>query len=295
MENKLIVIVGPTASGKSDLAVKIAKKIGGEVISADSRQIYAGMDIGSGKITKKEMMGIPHHLLGVANPRRQFSVARFKKLANEAIKKIRSENKVPILCGGTGLYIQSVVDGILIPEVKPNFLLRSKLSRKTTAQLYEMLKKMDPRRAGSIDKFNPRRLIRAIEIIKTTGDIVPELKKKPLPYPVLIIGIKISQARLAKLIKKRLLRRISGLIAEVKKLRASGLSYRRLESFGLEYRFAALYLQKKISRLQMIEMIQNDSNHYAKRQMTWFRRDSRINWVNDKKKTVLLTLKYLSR
>lgn len=295
MVNKLIAIVGPTACGKSDLAVKIARKFNGEVISADSRQVYKGMDIGSGKITKKEMRGVPHHLLDVASPKTQFSVARYKNLAAAAIKKIQSKNKIPILCGGTGLYVQSVVDGIIIPAVKPDWKLRQKLSQKSPRQLFAILKEIDPRRAKTIEKSNPRRLIRAIEIVKITGKAVPKLKKDPLPYPVLLIGVKKSNDRIARLISKRLAKRLkSGMVNEVKRLKKSGLSWKRLEDFGLEYKFISLYLQKKISKTEMIERIQKESEHYAKRQMTWFGRDIRINWISKYQDALSLTGPYLN-
>ncbi|MDP2967519.1 MAG: tRNA (adenosine(37)-N6)-dimethylallyltransferase MiaA, partial [bacterium] len=170
---KLIVILGPTASGKSELAVRLAKKFNGEVISADSRQVYKGMDIGTGKITKKEMQNIPHHLLNVTSPKRRFTVAQYRKLALKAIDKIFKKGKIPILCGGTGFYIQAVVDGIVIPEVKPDWRLRSNLEQLSTEELFNRLKKLDPKRAKTIDKKNRRRLIRALEIVIKT--------KKPVP------------------------------------------------------------------------------------------------------------------
>jgi len=296
MTNKLIVIVGPTASGKSDLAVKLAKKFDGQVVSADSRQVYKGMDIGSGKITKQEMRGITHYLLDVASPRGQFSVARYKKLATAAIKKIQAENKIPILCGGTGQYIQSVIDGIVIPKVKPDWKLRNKLSQKTPQQLFAILKKIDPRRAKTIERSNPRRLVRAIEIVKKTGQAVPEPKKQPLPYPFLMVGIKMTRDKIAKRISKRLTKRLkSGMIAEVSRLKKSGLSWKKLESFGLEYKFIALYLQKKISKTALIELIQKESEHYTKRQLTWFLRDERINWVYNYSNAQTLARAYIRR
>ena len=295
MKNKLIVIVGPTATGKSELAVRLAKKFNGSVVSADSRQVYAGMNIGSGKITKKEMHGIPHYLIDVASPRVQFSVARYQKLANTAIDDIRRNGRMPIICGGTGLYIQSIVDGDAIPEVKPDWELRKKLEEKTPSQLFSMLKTLDPRRAKTIEKSNPRRLIRAIEIIKKTGHAVPEFKKEILPYPVLMIGLKFSRDQISKRISKRLAKRLkSGMIAEIDRLRKS-LSWKRLESFGLEYRFAALYVQKKISKAEMIERIQKESEHYAKRQMTWFGRDRRIKWVGNYSKALALAGAYVKK
>lgn len=276
---KIIVILGPTASGKSDLAVIIAKKISGEIISADSRQVYKGMDIGSGKITKKEMLGIPHHLLDVANPKRTFTVSHYQKLADQKIKEIISRNKTPIIVGGTGLYIQSIVDGVVLPEVGPNYDLRQKLERLSVGQLFSKLQKLDPIRAKSIDAKNPRRLIRAIEIATALGK-VPELKTKPSPYEFILIGLNPGEKILKQNIHKRLEKRLKqGMIQEVKRLRAAGLSWKRLESFGLEYRFIAQYLQSKITKQEMKTLIEKESWQYAKKQMTWFKRDERIRWV----------------
>ncbi|MGB9743165.1 MAG: tRNA (adenosine(37)-N6)-dimethylallyltransferase MiaA [Minisyncoccales bacterium] len=291
---KLIVILGPTASGKSDLAVKIAKKFNGEVISADSRQVYRGMDIGTAKITKKEMKGIPHHLLDVASPKRRFTVAQYHRLALKAIEKIFKKGKIPILCGGTGFYIQAVVDGILIPEVPPNWRLRKKLEKQTTEELYSQLKKLDPRRAKDIDKKNKRRLIRALEIIIKTKKPIPSVGSQPLPYPVLMIGLKKDKNKLKQLIRKRLLKRLKrGMIAEVKKLHQNGISWQKLEEFGLEYRYIAQYLQKKITKNEMINSIQKESERLVKQQMTWFKRDQRIRWVTSKKEAEKLIENFL--
>lgn len=293
MSSKLIVILGPTASGKSELAVKIAKEFNGEIISADSRQVYKGMDIGTGKIGKKEMKGIPHHLLDVASPKRRFTVWQYQKLASKAMDKIFRKGKVPILCGGTGFYIQAVINGLVIPKVKPDWKLRRKLERKSPKELFEILKKLDPKRASKIDKENPRRLIRAIEIAKKIGR-VPILEKKPLPYPVLILGIKKEKEELKKLIRKRLLKRFrQGMIAEVKKLKKSGLSWKRLEEFGLEYRWISRYLQKKISKEEMIEKLEKDIENFAKRQMTWFKKDSRIHWLKNYDEATKLIKEFL--
>ncbi|HXK32179.1 MAG TPA: tRNA (adenosine(37)-N6)-dimethylallyltransferase MiaA [Candidatus Paceibacterota bacterium] len=282
MENKLIVILGPTASGKSDLAVKIAKKIKAEIISADSRQVYKGMDIGSGKITKKEMKGIPHHLLDVASPKKRFTVSQYQILAKKAINKVLKKGKIPILCGGSGFYIQAVIDGIAIPEVKPDYTLRMKFEKFTTEELFSKLKKLDTERAKNIDKNNRRRLIRALEIAIKTKKPIPSLKKNPPTYPVLIIGIQKEKKELKKLIQKRLLRRLKqGMIEEVKKLHKSGISWERLEEFGLEYRFIAQYLQRKINYEETIERIQQESKQFVKRQITWFKKDKRINWIKN--------------
>lgn len=292
--NKLIVVLGPTASGKTDLSIKLAKKYNGQVVSADSRQVYKGMDIGSGKVTKKEMAGIPHHLLNVANPKRKFSVAQYQKLAQKAIKKIYKNNKIPFLVGGTGFYIQSVVDNVIFPKVKPNWKLRKKLEKMTCNQMFEKLKKLDPTRAKNIDSQNPHRLIRALEIVLSTKKPVPQLITSNY-FDVLKIGIKKDKDELKKLIAKRLKKRLenNAMINEVKKLHNSGLSWKRLEEFGLEYKFVAQYLQKKISFQEMINKIQKESEHFAKRQMTWFsakggpalggKKDSKILWISNYK------------
>ncbi len=291
--NKLLAIVGPNASGKSDLAVKLAKKFNGEVVSADSRQVYKGMDIGTGKITKEEMQGVPHHLLDVASPKRRFSVAQFQKKAIETIKKIQKRGKLPILCGGTGFYIQAVVDGIVIPEVKPDWALRKKLEKKSCDQLYQELQKLDPRRVKTIDRKNKRRLIRAVEIVLKTKKEVPPLKKRVM-FNTLIIGIKRDKEELQKRIKKRLLRRLKqGMIEEVKNLHKSGVSWKRLEELGLEYRYIAFYLQKKLDYKEMVAQLQKAIENYAKRQMTWFKKDKRIFWVTTYKEAEKLVKKFL--
>ena len=293
MIKKLIVILGPTASGKSALAIKLAKKFRGEIISADSRQVYKGLDIGTGKITKKERRGIPHHLLDVASPKKRFTVVQYQKLALKAIEKIFKNGKIPILCGGTGFYIQAVVDGILIPEVRPDWKLRKELERKTAKELFNRLKKLDPRRAKTIEKKNKRRLIRALEIVKKIGR-VPILRKRPLPYPVLMIGVRKSPEELKKLIKKRFLKWLKiGLIAEVKKLRKLNLSWKKIEDFGIHYQVIAQYLQRKLNYQEMIAKSLKELVDYGRRQMTWFKRDKRIVWVKNYKEVEKLVKKSL--
>lgn len=280
---KIIAIVGPTASGKSSLAIKLAKKFKGEIISVDSRQVFRNMDIGTGKVSKKERKAIPHHLLDVVNPKKRFSVIQYKKMALNAIEKIIKKGKLPILCGGTGFYFQAVIDGIIIPEVEPDWQLRKKLEQKSAKELYSILKKIDANRAKNIDKNNYRRLIRAIEIAKKIGR-VPPLKKEPLPYPVLIIGVKKEKEELKKLIRKRLLKRLkSGMISEVKRLKKSGLSWKRLDEFGLEYRWIAKFLKKELNYSQMIERLQKEIENFAKRQIVWFKKDKRIRWIKNQK------------
>ena len=293
--NKLIVILGPTSSGKTDLSIKLAKKFKGEVVSADSRQVYKGMDVGSGKVTKKEMIGIPHYLLDVANPRQRFSVAQYQKLALKAIKNIHRKNKIPFLVGGTGFYIQSVVDGIVVPEVKPDWKLRKKLEKLTVEQMFEKLKKIDPKRAESIDPKNPRRLVRALEIILKTGKAVPSLNNpKEKAFDILQIGITKSREELKERIHLRLIKRLKNnlMINEAKKLYKT-LPWKRLEEFGLEYRFVAQYLQDKITYQEMTDKIEIESIQYVKRQETWFKRDQRIKWVKNYKEAEKLIKKFI--
>jgi len=294
MHKKLIVILGPTASGKTDLSIELAKKYKGEIISADSRQVYKGLDIGSGKITKKEMQGIPHHLLDVANPKRRFTVAQFQKLAFKKIQQIQKKGNIPFLVGGTGFYIQSVVDGVEIPEVKPDWKFRKKLEKKSTRELFLMLEKLDLKRAKTIDAKNRRRLVRAIEIVTATKRPITPLHKSN-QFNVLQIGVKKSPKELKKAIHKRLQKRIQGIIKEVKKLNRSELSFKRLEELGLEYRFVAQYVQDNIPYQQMLDSIQKESEQFAKRQMTWFKRDKKIHWIQNYKETEKLLKNFLKK
>lgn len=274
---KIIAVVGPTASGKSDLAVEIAKKHNGEVVSADSRQVYVGLNIGTGKITKKEMAGVPHHLLDVANPKNRFTVSTYKELADKAIADILSRGKLPIICGGTGFYIESVVKNVLLPDVPVNIKLREKLSKKTAPQLFEMLKKLDTDRALAIGQHNKVRLIRAIEIVQTLGK-VPPLKTEP-KYEVLSIGIKTEKNILKEKINARLISRIKqGMIGEAKKLHVVGLSWKRMKELGLEYRALAQHLSEEITKQEMIDQLSREIYQYARRQIQWFKRDQNIHW-----------------
>ncbi len=300
---KIIVVLGPTASGKSDLAVSIAKKFNGEIVSADSRQLYKGMDIGAGKVPRDSDLksqknpycykGIKHHLLDVASPKRKFSVAQYQKLARKSIKNIIRKNKIPVLCGGTAFYIKAIIEGIEIPESSPNWKLRKDLEKKSLTELYQMLEKMDPERAGTIEKNNPRRLIRALEIVIQTRKPVPSLKTNP-EYNPLFIGIRKNQKELNEKIEKRLEERIKkGMMTEVKKLRKSGVSWKRLESFGLEYEWTAKCLQKKISDKEMRENLLRDIIKFSKKQMAWWKNDKRIKWIKSEKKAESLVKKFL--
>ena len=275
---KILVILGPTASGKSDLAVELAKIFNGEVISADSRQIYKGLDIGSGKITKKEMCGVPHYLLDACSPKKIFSVAEYKKLADEKIINTLKRNKLPIICGGTGFYIDAVVQNITLPEVSPNPELRKKLENKNLEELQTILKELDSERYETVDTKNKIRLIRAIEIATELGS-VPQIGSNP-NYEVLSIGIDWPENILKERIHKRIISRIKkGMIKEVENLHKAGLSWKRMFALGLEYRYISLFLQKKISKEEMLETLNFQTWHYVKRQMTWFKRNKKICWL----------------
>ncbi|MDO8520675.1 MAG: tRNA (adenosine(37)-N6)-dimethylallyltransferase MiaA [bacterium] len=284
---KIIVIVGPTASGKSALAVKLAKKFDGEIISADSRQVYRGMDIGTGKVTKREMRGVPHHLLSIASPKNVYTVAHYTRDAEHALEEILKRGKLPIICGGTGFYIRALVDKLKLPNVPPDNVLRKRLEKKSTDELFELLKRLDPAFALRIDRHNPRRLVRAIEIARALGH-VPPLEAKT-PYDPLFIGIILPTEKLAKRIHRRLLSRMkAGMLNEVRGLHRHGVSWKHMEEFGLEYRFCARYLTKKISKEEFLLQLENAIKQYAKRQMTWWKRDKRIHWITPTQKTEAL-------
>lgn len=268
---KVIVVCGPTATGKSDYAVELAQKVDGEVISADSRQIYRGLDIGSGKITTEEMQGVSHHLLDVADPKEVFSVTQYQTLAIKAIEEIIARGHTPIICGGTGLYIDAIVCGTIFPSVPPNTALRKELNDLSLEELSKKLEALDPRRFASIDTKNKVRLIRAIEIATALGS-VPETIQNP-EYEVGWHYLDFPDEVLKKRIHDRLIKRMdNGMVEEVQRLQTEGVSWERLESLGLEYRYLALYLQKKLDKDTMLKELEMAIWHYAKRQRTWFKK-----------------------
>lgn len=268
---KVIVVCGPTATGKSDHAVILAKKLNGEIISADSRQVYTGLDIGSGKITKKEMKGVPHYMLDITSPKRAYSVSKYQKAANKIIKDIITRGKIPIIVGGSGLYIDAIIYDTDFPKVKPNAKLRTSLAFLSTEELAQKLQKLDPRRFELIDKKNPVRLIRAIEIATELG-AVPETKRQK-KYEVEWIYLDFPDEILRERIHVRLLKRIKqGMIAEVQRLIEEGVSLKRLHALGLEYKYVALYIEGKLTKQEMTEQLETAIWQYAKRQRTWFKK-----------------------
>ena len=303
-KTKIIVIVGPTASGKSALAVRLAKKFNGEIISADSRQVYRGLDIGTGKTTKQEMKGIPHHLLDVANPKRQFSVAKYKELAEANIRYIVSYGKLPIVVGGTGFYIDALTGTANFPDVPPNKKLREKLSKKSAPELFKILQKKDPERAATIDQYNKVRLIRALEIVEALGKVPRQVHSCQLSaYSFIYLGLKPDD--LDRRIRERLLKRLEPMIREGRKLHKQGLTYKRMHELGLEYRYIAMYLQGKISKDEMVKKLNIPTRKSAKRKMPWSpakggsaspeggkrrKRNKKIRWFKPNEETRILKI-----
>lgn len=277
---KVVAIVGPTASGKTSLSIKIAKRFNGEVISADSRQVYRGLDIGSGKVTKEEMDGVTHHLLDVVDVQSVYTGADFKRDATVALEDILKRNHQPIIAGGTFFYIELLRGTMQAAPVEPNYALREKLEGLSDEELLSQLKETDPERAENIDINNRRRIIRSLEIIDELGK-VPEVVQTESPYDWLIVGVDIEKEQLHTNIHNRLHERLrSGMIEEVQELLNNGVSPERLFSLGLEYRYITEYLEGKLSKEDMATILETKIKQFAKRQMTWLKKDSAIEWFS---------------
>jgi tRNA dimethylallyltransferase len=266
---RIIVVAGPTSSGKSDFAVDLAFKVSGEVISADSRQIYRGLDIGTGKITREEMKGIPHHMIDICDINETFSVAQFRDKALPIIDDILSRGKIPIICGGTGYYIDAIIYENTLPEVPITPSLEEELSGVPTEELFKQLKEKDPRRANEIDSHNRVRIIRALEIIEAVGK-VPEKEEPVFRYDVEFYLLNPSKKILEGRVHKRLLKRFdSGMIGEMESLIAQGYEIGVIASKGIEYKWMAKYLEQEISYEELVERLRIATWQYAKRQRTW--------------------------
>lgn len=277
-KQKIIIIVGPTASGKTALSLCLAKELGGEIISADSRQIYRGLDIGTGKVTKAEMGDIPHHLIDILDPDDAYSAADFTKDAGAAIEDIVSRGKVPIIAGGTFFYIEALLGRKSLPAVPPNRELRERLESMETDTVFAILEKRDPARAKTIDRHNKRRVIRAIEITEALG-AVPAPVDSTSPYDTFIIGIDMDKETLRSRIVTRLNERLdNGMIEEARTLHANGLSYERMDELGLEYRYLAIFLKGESSLFEMCEKLAIEIWHFAKRQRMWLRKMEGVRW-----------------
>ena len=288
--NKLLIILGPTASGKSDLAVKIAKLFNGEIISADSRQVYKKMNIGTAKLSKGN---IRYHLLDVIEPDKRFSVAQYKELAYKAIKDIQNRNKLPILCGGTGLYISSVIENWQFPEVPPQEKLRKELEKKSVEQLFKIYQELDPKGAKSIDKKNKRRLIRAIEVCKANNKpFWQQRKSSKSSFDTLLIGIELPKEQLRERIAKRTKRMIKmGLETEIKTLLKKYDRIPSLQTIG--YQEWKEYFNNKINKKEVQDLIELHTIQYSKRQMTWFKKMKNIQWIEKPEQAIKLTELFL--
>ncbi len=317
----LIVILGPTASGKTELGLKLAKKYNGEIINADSRQIYKEMVIGTGSPiiqTKREKQkekskhkkpssdntsmfkpflasNVPHHLFNIIDPNREFSLAEYQKLATETIKEVQKRGRIPFLVGGTGLYISAIVDNLEIPKAPPSKKIREELEKKSKEYLFSKLKKIDPKSAKIIGPHNKRKLIRALEVCKITGKPFSEQQRKGKPlFNSLQIGIKRDTKELYKKIDERIEKMIEdGLIEEVKKL-SKKYSFNLPAMSGIGYKEINLYLTGRISLEEAVQKIKFRTHQYARRQMTWFRRDKRIRWIENYKEAKKLVEEFLN-
>ncbi len=274
---KLIVIMGTNASGKSGLGVTLAEHYGGEIVSADSRQVFRGLDLGSGKITPEETRGVPHHLIDVCEPGEFFSMHDFQRMAYGAIDGIISRGRLPFLVGGTGLYVASVTEGYVMSDKAPDLEYRAYLETFETPELYEMLLKALP--DTDVEPKNRNRVMRLLEKLHAGDDHVPRSQPK---YDCLKLGVTWDRETLRARIDERLERRLkAGMIEEVKDLMDAGVSTEFLYKLGLEYRFISQYLTGEIaSREEMVELLGTAIKQFAKRQMTWFRRDRDILWLD---------------
>lgn len=295
MKPKIIVIVGPTASGKTALSIELAKKLNGEIISADSMQIYKKMTIGTAKPTEEEMQGIPHHMIDIIEPNEDFNVAKYKKMAEDKIEDILSRGKQPIIAGGTGLYVDTLVNGIEFFDIENDFDYRKTLEEETAKNgvdwLFDKLKEVDPEAANNIEKNNVRRVIRALEIYKVTGKTKTQLDKESIKgskYDYIIFGMLWNREELYERINLRVdIMLENGLVDEVKQLlEKDGFSKTALQ--GLGYKEVVEYLESIISYEEMVEKIKMETRRYAKRQMTWFNRNKDIIWLEAKDKEKLL-------
>ena len=283
---KIVVIVGPTASGKTPLAIELAKKFNGEVVSADSRQVYRGLDVGTEKISPKETQGIPHHLIDIVDVGAIYTSVDFRRDADTAIRDISGRGKLPIIAGGTFFYVDTLLGKVSPAEVEPDREFRAGLELKDTDVLFRMLENQDPRRALDIDSENRRRLIRALEIVNVLGN-VPASKLEVCPYDVLMIGILTDPVELRARIRARAESAITrGLVEETKILIENGVSKERLKEIGLEYRLVLEFLDGMYDEATLIQKLEEKVWQYAKRQRTWLKRDQSIHWfsLSDTKK-----------
>ncbi len=285
----LVVIIGPTAAGKTAVSVQCAQALEGEIVSGDSMQVYRGMDIGTAKITPYEKQNIPHHMIDIINPDEEFSVADFQERAQSCIDNILIRQKLPILAGGTGLYIQAIVDNLDFTEIEIDWDFRNQLKalaqEKGNAYLHQQLKNVDPQAALKIHPNDLRRMIRALEVFEKTGKPISEFQKDskqiPSPYSPIMIGISMEREVLYERINERVEKMFEmGLEEEVKKLLSKGYDPSLIAMQGLGYKEVISYLQGQYDLEEAKRVLKRDTRHFAKRQLTWFKRDERITWFN---------------
>ena len=286
----LIILTGPTAVGKTALSIKLAKAVNGEIISADSMQVYKGMDIGSAKIMPEEMDGVKHHLIDVLEPSEEFNIVKFQELSKQALKEIYAQGKVPIIAGGTGFYIQSVLYDIEFETNENNREYRTWLEAIATKEggvqtLYAMLKEKDPKSANIIHENNVKRVIRALEFFEETGTPISEhneeQREKESPYNFCYFVLNDDREKLYSNIDRRVdIMFETGLVEEVKKLHFKGYTKNMVSMQGLGYKEVLDYLNGEISLERAAYLIKRDTRHFAKRQLTWFRREKTVTWVD---------------
>ena len=278
----LIIVVGPTAVGKSRLALALAERVGGEIVAADSMQVYRGLDIGTAKSGADEQGRVPHHLLDLVDPDQRFTAADYARLARTAVADIRRRGHVPIMVGGTGLYISSVVDNFSIPRVPGNTTLRRSLEEKTNEELIALLRRMDPEAALNIDQRNKRRVIRALEVCILSGGSFSDQRQKGEPlFDVLEIGPRVPREILHARISERVDSMIEkGLLDEIQKLISRKYGWSLSSMNGIGYRQFKDYFEAKETLTEAVEILKRDTRRFARRQMTWFKSDTRIQWVD---------------
>lgn len=289
MQTPLIIITGPTAVGKTALSIELAKKIGGEIISADSMQVYCGMDIGSAKVTKEEMDGVPHHLIDILPPTAEFNVVLFQKLAKRAVEEIVSRGHIPIVAGGTGFYIQALLYDIDFTETAQDDSFRARLEQlaeeKGAQYLHNMLKEVDEKAAAEIHFNNIKRVVRALEFNHQTGQKISEHneteRQKASPYSFLYYVVNTERSLLYDRIEKRVDQMLAnGLLNEVKRLKAEGCTREMVSMQGLGYKELLSCLDGACTLEEAVYVLKRDTRHFAKRQLTWFKREREVTWLN---------------
>jgi tRNA dimethylallyltransferase len=277
---KIIAIVGPTAAGKTSLSITIAKHVHGEVISADSRQVYQGMDIGTSKVTEAEMEGVPHHLLDIAKPMDIYTATDFTRDANQAIADITSRDKTPIIAGGTFFYLDLLRGKMQAAPVEPDRELRTKLEKYSNEELLQLLETKDARRAADVDPHNRRRLIRSLEIIETLGS-VPPVVPVASDYEWLIFGVTQEKEELRERFRQRAaLWLTDGFQNEVERLLEEGVTRTRFQEMGFEYTLMLQLIDKELTEAEFIDRFEEKNWQYAKRQLSWLRKDDAVIWVD---------------